>query len=171
MVSDFIMNTKPIAKVIVSLSLDRVFDYRIPEGYRHLIEIGSQVEIPFNHTVMTGFVLDLIDKSSYHKELKEINKVFTDKPSIPHKLIELGEWMASYYCCSKEQAIQCLLPAAVRSGKTKHKMRKMIHLNEDADIAAAIQAKETKSPKQAAVLKRMQILKTAALYSLKHHAS
>ncbi|NQZ68414.1 MAG: primosomal protein N', partial [Lentisphaeria bacterium] len=79
--------------------------------------------------------------------------------------------MASYYCCSKEQAIQCLLPAAVRSGKTKHKMRKMIHLNEDADIAAAIQAKETKSPKQAAVLKRMQILKTEALYSLKNHAS
>ena len=53
----------------------------------------------------------------------------------PAKLVLLGEWMADYYCCSKEQGIQALLPAVVRNAKMGKKTHKVVRLNPDADIA------------------------------------
>ena len=51
-----------IARVIVDLSLDRPFDYRIPEELRSSIRIGTRVIVPFARSRRSGFVLDLTDQ-------------------------------------------------------------------------------------------------------------
>ena len=40
------------------------------------------------------------------------------------KLLELGSWMADYYCCSYEQTIKALLPGAVRRGSSNRGKRR-----------------------------------------------
>ena len=54
-----------IAKVITDLSLDKVFDYRIPAEIERKIRPGTRVKVPFGNSFRLGFVLELAEKSEY----------------------------------------------------------------------------------------------------------
>ncbi len=109
-----------IAQVIINLSLDKAFDYEIPEKLEKQILPGMKVLVPFGRSTRDGYVVDIVAESDF-PSLKEIIDVNTSHLPIPVPLMEIGKWMAEYYCCSKEKAIISLLPGAVRSGKVKTK--------------------------------------------------
>jgi len=123
-----------IARVIIDLSLDRTFDYLIPPEIEAELKVGMQVNVPFGNGFRKGYVLSLADKSDYAKELKAIVSLAAVHSRIPQSLLTLGEWIAEYYCCSREQAIRSLLPRVVRSGKVTHKF---LAVYAAADPAAA----------------------------------
>ncbi|MDD5728761.1 MAG: primosomal protein N', partial [Victivallales bacterium] len=110
-----------VAKVIIDLSLDKAFDYLIPEELQGRVHVGVQVHVPFGRGKRRGYVLNIVAKSDYAKPLKAIISIAEHHTRIPEKILELGRWMADYYCCTREQAVKALLPSAVRSGKVKHK--------------------------------------------------
>lgn len=110
-----------IAKIIIDLSLDKTFDYNIPAVLSGKVKIGSRVNVPFGRGERQGYVLAIGTHTDFPRELKDILSMCEGHSRIPQKLVKLGEWMADYYCCSREQAIRTLLPRAVRSGKIKHK--------------------------------------------------
>lgn len=144
-----------IAKVIIDLSLDKAFDYLIPPKFAGQLRIGDQVTVPFGRSERDGFVLGFAAESEW-PELKTIIDFAPGRARLPAKLVELGEWMAQYYCCSTEQAVRTLLPSAVRQGKVKEKLRDYYRL---ADLEAAenfIRANQTKK----SFLPRVGILKT-----------
>ncbi|QSH42174.1 primosomal protein N' [Lentisphaerota bacterium ZTH] len=114
-----------VAKVIVDLSLDKAFDYNIPEELKGRVHIGVQVKVPFGRSSRRGYVLNIIEKSDFDSPLKDIHSICERHTRIPERLVKLGRWMADYYCCSREQAVRTLLPRAVRSGKVKHKTLKL----------------------------------------------
>ena len=124
-----------IAKVITDISLDRDFDYLVPEELSSSLRIGSAVTVPFGRSSRAGYVLALAESSSYDPgKLKAIAGLSKDRPSISENLIKLGKWIAEYYCASQEHSIRTLLPAAVRSGRVKEKKLKLYSV---ADPAAA----------------------------------
>lgn len=115
-----------IAKVIVDLSLDRSFDYRVPERLLERVVPGTRVRVPFGHTEKSGCVLTVAEGAAPRGlVLKEIAGLCANSTQIPPKLLELGRWMADYYCCTQEQAIRSLLPGAVRRAKKHIKTRKL----------------------------------------------
>ena len=102
-----------IARVVVNLSLDREFDYRIPERLRGQVHAGTRVVVPFGHSERVAYVVGLAADSTVHG-LKEILRLENEKERIPEKLITLAQWMADYYCCPRELAVRAMLPAVVR---------------------------------------------------------
>ena len=54
-----------IAKVIIDVSLDKEFDYLIPETLLPQIKVGVMVRVPFGHSTREGYVLSLADSSDY----------------------------------------------------------------------------------------------------------
>ena len=117
-----------IAKVLVDLSLNRHFDYLVPTHLLSSVSIGSHVIVPFNNRSIEGCVISFPSSTLYRNKLKEIYSLCDKTPTIPETLIALGEWMASYYCCSKEHAIRALLPGAVRSGRVSKKSISYIYI-------------------------------------------
>ncbi|MFT7512565.1 MAG: primosomal protein N' (replication factor Y), partial [Candidatus Omnitrophota bacterium] len=83
-----------IATVIVELSLDREFDYSIPEGLA--VEVGMLVEVPFGHQKKRGYVVGLKETSEF-KKLKPIGKLLSKKALIEPEIMALARWMADYY--------------------------------------------------------------------------
>lgn len=146
-----------IARVIVDLSLDRYFDYIIPEELAPEIQLGSQVLVPFGHSKRWGFVTAFPEKSGAAAELKPIAALSPNKTSIPEKLLRLSEWMAQYYCSSRECAVKTLLPGAVRKASVKEKMVKVFSL------AQPQPGKKLKTDKQRRVIKFLRDEKTAPL--------
>ncbi len=122
-----------VARIITDLALDKTFDYLIPAELEAQIKTGSQVVVPFGRSSREGFVLDIVPDSDY-PGLREITGLSASKACIPPKLVELGRWMAEYYCCSQEQAIRTLLPSAVRGGKVRDKLQNFCFIK---DIQAA----------------------------------
>ena len=140
------------ARVVVNLALDRAFDYRVPERLRRLVHIGSRVTVPFGNGWQQGFVVALPEHAEV-EGLKDLETVHGERPMIPPKLLDLGEWMGRYYCCSREQAIRALLPAVVRQGRIATKTRRVFRLNPAADTAKELESCARKAPKRADALK------------------
>ena len=132
-----------IARVIVDLSLDRPFDYRIPQEMLASIRIGTRVIVPFAKSRRSGFVLDLTDHSDY-PNLKSIEALDPAGANLPPELVHLGEWMAEYYCCSREQAVRTLLPGAVRGNKVRTKLRKFCTIADPEAAARFLEANRQK---------------------------
>jgi primosomal protein N' (replication factor Y) len=128
-VASYAMNR--IAKVAVDLSLDREFDYLIPEPLRPLVEIGSRVEVPFRSRTVTGFVVGFADKSALD-DLKPIGKVLGDSSLVTPPVMELARWMAAYYLAPFETCVRAVLPAVVRNKENGAKKQLLVSLNVDA---------------------------------------
>jgi len=116
-----------IAKIVVDLALDREFDYRIPVALAGTVHVGSRVVVPFGKRHTQGYVVGLADSSSYDR-LKEIGEVLSKKPLLSEKILELTRWMAKYYCCPVEMAVQCALPMVVRKAQISWKERQYARL-------------------------------------------
>ena len=120
-----------IAKVAVDLSLDREFDYLIPDGLVPAVEIGSRVSVPFGHRHVNGFVVGFADSSDLEK-LKPIEKVLGEKSLITEPVMQLARWMSSYYLAPFETCVRSVLPAVVRRKARGEKKQLVVSLNVDA---------------------------------------
>ena len=117
-----------IAQVIVELSLDKKFDYLVPPELASAVRPGVRVEVPFGKSSRTGCVLSISEVENFQSKfaLKAITAIKSNSPQLPAKLLELGSWMADYYCCSYEQTIKALLPGAVRRGTATRGKRRFV---------------------------------------------
>ncbi len=143
-----------IAKVIVDLSLDRVFDYLIPAELAGKVGPGSRVRVPFGKSHRNGYILRVESKSDYPLEkLKSISGDSLGRPCVGPSLVKLAEWMAEYYCCSREAAAMALLPAPVRGGKIGKKKIYLYYLARgDEETQEFVFKKGRRSPAKAAIL-------------------
>ena len=127
-----------IAKVVVEISLDREFDYRIPGSLRGVIRVGSQVTVPFRGREIRGFVTALVEHSEVPPgKLKALREAVGDKPLIPVPVMKLAEWIAEYYCAPIEAAVRTVLPGAVRRRGARHKTRRIVTIAEGAEVGDA----------------------------------
>lgn len=121
-----------IAKVIVdvpSRQTDRPFDYEVPSEMEQWIEVGSRVGVPFGGRVTQGFVIALAETASVDvKRLKAVAELLDPLPPLLPDMIELSKWMSDKYCCSWTQALQAMIPAAL-----KGKEERLIGLGEEDD--------------------------------------
>ena len=152
-----------IAKVVVDLSLDREFDYRIPAALAGQVHIGSRVTVPFGSRTAQGYVVGLAENSP-HAKLKEISALLSKKPLLGDKILELTRWMAKYYCCPVELCVKCALPAIVRKAKISWKERQYARLGIiTPDDFAKLQKKAPKQARVIEVLRREEGLFVARL--------
>ena len=78
-----------IARVVVRLSLNREFDYRIPPALQGRVRVGTPVVVPFGKTQVNAYVVALRDQSP-HAELKEIRSVIGKKSLISDRMLDLA---------------------------------------------------------------------------------
>ncbi|MBB6452975.1 primosomal protein N' (replication factor Y) [Salirhabdus euzebyi] len=106
-----------IARVIVdvpSMSIDRLFDYKIPERYIGVMEEGMRVIVPFGPRKVMGFVVEVQNESSISK-LKEIQEVMDLTPVLTNELISLGKWLAEKTLSFQITALQVMLPQILKA--------------------------------------------------------
>jgi primosomal protein N' (replication factor Y) len=107
-----------IARVIVdvpSRQTDRPFDYSVPDGMAEWIEVGSRVGVPFGGRVLQGFVIAIAGEAEVDRSrLKPVAELLDALPPLLPDMIELSRWLSEKYCCSWTQALQAMIPAALK---------------------------------------------------------
>lgn len=152
----------PCARVAIDGSSDLEFDYHIPEELLEAVAIGSRVTVPLRLRKAKGTVLDLSEPDEPPKGLRDLDGLIHDRPILTPSLIQLANWMANYYCTSREIVLRAMLPESVRAEEPPFRVRKAIR------IIASPSEKETASlrkraPRQAEILEQIQSLEEPLL--------
>lgn len=104
------------ADIIIDISheaIDRPFQYRIPDGLREDIRLGSMVKIPFgrgNH-LRTGYVIGFSDQTEYQPDrIKEIAELCDRSVPVEGRLLALAAWIRENYGSTMINAIRTVMP-------------------------------------------------------------
>lgn len=115
------------ASVIVSITasdVNKIFEYKIPEGLTDMIKVGHRVVVPFGPRQIQGYVVDIKDEVDYDPaKVKPIIRALDVKPVLTPELIRLAGQLADHYIASYISVIETILPAALKS-----KSKKMLSL-------------------------------------------
>ena len=113
-----------IAEVIVDVAaypIDRPFDYIVPETMQSIIETGSRVKVPFGPRKVIGYVTKLKDESELEfTKLKPIDELVDLEPVLSSELLKLSSWLAVQTLSYEIDAMQVMLPAAMRARYEKY---------------------------------------------------
>ena len=60
--------------------------------------------------------------------MKEIQQIVSAEPILSPLLLQLGKWIADYYCCALETALRTVLPQVIRKAEQGHKTQLFSHL-------------------------------------------
>ena len=149
--------SRRFARVVLPIPVDQAFTYQIPDELIGAVSVGSRVGVPFGKREMSGVVVDVMDKSDVPRT-RAITEV--TEACAPAALLELAQWMASYYGCSHGEAMQSVLPPGMRRAKLKPKPTGMLRIadeelrrgGEDSEAYAAARKSLARAKKQLALL-------------------
>ena len=120
----------PFCNVALPVPLRTTFTYGIPEALRTSVQPGCRVLVPFRNKALIGVVVALIEQPPADARLREITKLMEFSPALTPKLIELGQWIASYYLAPIGEVFRAMLPPA-----TELKLQREIVLTETGRAA------------------------------------
>ena len=94
--------------VALPVPLDRAFTYELGELEA---EVGARVMVPFGGQRLVGVVVGLHDlKPADDVEVKRVQQVMDEAALLPDELMELGKWIAGYYCAPLGEVLRGMMP-------------------------------------------------------------
>ena len=145
------------ARVVLPIPVEQSFTYEIPDLLLGRIAVGSRVDVPFGKRSLSGVVVELAEQADFArtKPIHELHETFVSEP-----LLKLAVWMASYYGCSRGEALQSVLPPSLRRAKLRPKPTGLARIIDDSlrrggesgDAYAAVQKKLSRAKRQLALL-------------------
>jgi len=104
-----------VASVLMPIGPPTPFDYRVPDHLRGSIQVGQRVRAPLGRgdTTRIGYCVAL-ESRSLRRTLKEISELVDEQSLLSPAMFRLSRWIADRYICSWSQALDVMLPAAVR---------------------------------------------------------
>ena len=123
-----------MARVAVSAatySIDKLYDYIVPESLLQRARIGVRVTVPFGRGNRTseGVILGL-DHETRHEEMKVLSSVLDDERVLGPAQIKLALWLRERYFCTLYDAVKTLLPAGLL-----YRIHEMYQLTLDREAA------------------------------------
>ena len=97
--------------------LAKTFTYALPKGLHGRVQAGCRVQAEFGNRSLTGVVLSVHgDKPRF--SVRPVKKLLDDTPALTAELIQLGSWVAEYYCAPIGEVLRSMLPLR---GETRSK--------------------------------------------------
>ncbi len=140
----------------LALTIDRIYDYRIPDHLLGKIHIGSHVTVPFGkgNKEIDGFVLSLSEETEFEGTVKEIISLNRETPLFDENMLAVCNFLKRRYFCSYISAIKTIVPpGSAKKHPVSDKIIRGSVLNVPYDEAFEILEKmRDKAPAQSRIL-------------------
>lgn len=105
-----------VATVAPLAPVDRVYSYLVPPELERRDLVGARVRVPFGRSrrVQVAFCIE-VSRRPWESTLKTLIDVVDEQPVLTVKLLELGRWIARYYCAHLGRTLDLMVPAAAKS--------------------------------------------------------
>ena len=137
-----------IARVLLSLPIDHPFDFSIGDNLQDEIAVGKRVVVRFRGKERTGIVESLPDKSEHPGALEPVLRV-QPEPSFTSGALSFCVDTAMRYLSPPGPFVNRLLPRTA----SLHRERYVQIAGDLSDIAANIDSRAKRAPRQAEVLR------------------
>ncbi len=147
------------AQVCVDIKLAAIgnlLTYAVPETLDSKVKVGSCVAVPLRERKVVGYVVALSDQPPPLPEgvkIRPVLEVLSPEPLFDEQLLQLAQWIARYYHCSLDEALQLVIP----SGWQRAVERVFKLVNPDLNAVKA-------SPLQRQIVEALQKLGGEATY-------
>ncbi len=104
--------------VALPVPLDTSFTYALPSTLENRVQPGCRVIVPFGTRKLAGVVLACHDNEP-SMAARAVQRLVDEEPALSRELLDLGLWIADYYCAPPGETLRSMLPLAsdVRAGK------------------------------------------------------
>jgi primosomal protein N' (replication factor Y) len=102
--------TETLCNVAVAVPVRTTFTYKIPAQSAAEIQPGSRVLVPFRRKSTVGVVTQMTAEAPPGTKLREIQRSLDVVPALTPKLLQLGQWIASYYAAPIGEVYRAMLP-------------------------------------------------------------
>lgn len=139
-----------IASVLIEYSvksLDKTFDYLVPDSLVNEIKVGQKVLVPFGVKEVEGFVIELKNEKKDNLEYKYIIDIVEKDFCLNEELIKLGKYIKETTLSTLISAYQSMFPKALKaSNKTNIglKTKNLVYLNNEVDVDKFIESNKRK---------------------------
>jgi primosomal protein N' (replication factor Y) len=103
------MNEK-LCNVALAVPMRTTFTYKVPGRLATEIQPGSRVVVPFRKKSLVGVMTEWVKEAPPQTKLRELQKCLDVVPALTPKLLELGQWIASYYVAPIGEVYRAMLP-------------------------------------------------------------
>ncbi|MEE9432397.1 MAG: primosomal protein N', partial [Melioribacteraceae bacterium] len=146
------------AEVVFPLPFRNSFTYKIPKEFEEQVQLGVRVVCSFGRRVLTGFVINVTEKTKIEGRVKSLSDVLDDEPIFSKESLEFYKWIAEYYMSSLGEALKNSVPY----GLDVESKKKIVA---DMELCLSLFAKQTKLNSTKAKL--LKLLSEKEIYSLK----
>ena len=102
-------------EVALPVPVDRLFTYELPLTLRHRVQPGCRIIAPFGARRLSGVVVRTHNEDPL-QATREALSLRDEEPVLDRELLDLGEWIAEYYCAPIGEVLKGMLPL---SGETR----------------------------------------------------
>lgn len=152
-----------LAKILINTSvntLNKVYDYLVPEELENDVEIGKRVQVSFGRgkNLEEGIIVKLENEYEQPKyKLKEIESILDDVSYVDDNRLKLAKYIAYVYFCNVYDALKLMLPPGTKSKNSSksldtRKDKKVILIKSNDEIMQDIESNVIKSAKQIQLL-------------------
>ncbi len=110
-------------EVVLNVPVYQSFTYAAPAKPGHEPLPGKRAEVFFGSRRMTAYIIRVMDTLPpdcpvTESQIKPAVRILDEEPLFTDELISLSEWIASYYLCSRGEALAAMLPSGRRETET-----------------------------------------------------
>lgn len=102
------------AQIIIPVSLEGTYTYRIPEEMKPILKVGMRVEIEFGRKRHYAGLVRRISNDQYFPDSKPILDILDSHAIVTEQQLNLWEWISEYYMCTLGEVMSAALPNAYR---------------------------------------------------------
>ena len=118
--------------IIVPLSLNQKFTYRVPYELNEHVQLGVRAVVPFGKTKLyTGIIVGISEKAPADYQAKYLDSILDERPIITGNQLKFWEWISAYYMANIGDVMSAALPS---NFKLASETNILIHPDFDGDI-------------------------------------
>ncbi|MEM6629910.1 MAG: primosomal protein N' [Bacteroidota bacterium] len=105
-----------VVEVVLPLAVKSNFHYLIDESLQKEAALGKRVLVNFGkNKIYTGVIRNIIPFYKHSvQNLKRVEDILDDSPSLNELQLQLFEWIAYYYMCTEGEVLKAALPAGMK---------------------------------------------------------
>jgi primosomal protein N' (replication factor Y) len=96
--------------VALPVPLASLFTYAVPREMAETVRVGSRVLVPFRRRTFVGVVVQMDTQPPATAQVRPITQLLDLLPALPPSLMELGQWITSYYLAPPGEVFRAMLP-------------------------------------------------------------
>ncbi len=135
------MDKTSYAEVAVPLHVFQTFTYRLTPEQTGQAEVGARLVVPLGRSVVTGYILDLLEEPTAHlveSDIKDAKELLDETPVCGPEILQLARWVADYYACPIGEVIKAALPPGMSPKRktataVRPKLRRFVRLLQSSE--------------------------------------